>query len=131
LRNNSILINFGKMSTKHKILVSEKSKNFLISREAVELLFNQLNSLSDVEIDLDFSNVDFVSRSYADHFYKAKIDFELKNNVKIQILNANERVITMFHVVSLTQSSINRQFEKPKRFKFSKMEILNDYMLSI
>jgi hypothetical protein len=118
------------MNLLKRISVSEKAKNFLISREAVDLLFENLNS-SVSEIELDFSNVEFMSRSYADQFYKAKLNFEQRHNIQIHIVNANEEVINMLQVVSKTQNSNERAFEKIPVFRFSKPQMLSDYLLSI
>jgi hypothetical protein len=113
-----------------KIPVSNKAKNFLISREVVFSLFDKLSKF-DSDLELDFSNIEFISSSYADQFHKAKNDFENKHNSKIHILNANEKVIRMFQVVSKTQNSHERLFEKIPVYKFSKIDSLSDYLLSI
>ena len=112
------------------ILVSENDKNFLISREAVSSLFDKLSNM-DSNLELDFSNVEFISRSYADQFYKAKSDFEKMHNSEIHIMNANEEVINMLHVVSKTQNSNERFFDKVPVYRFSKIDRLSDYLLSI
>lgn len=113
-----------------RIVVSEKAKNFLISREAVEILYAELK-YSNTELELDFSNVEFMSRSYADQFHKMKLDYELRNKVKVHIINANEEVINMLQVVSKTQNSSERTFDKVPVFKFSEPRMLTDYLLSI
>ena len=118
------------MNLAKRIFVSEKAKNFLISREAVTSLFNELSN-TNAELELDFSNVEFMSRSYADQFHKTKLEFEQQHNVKIHIVNANEEVINMLQVVSKTQNSNNRIFEKIPVFRFSKPKMLSDYLFSI
>ncbi|HET6228026.1 MAG TPA: DUF4325 domain-containing protein [Bacteroidia bacterium] len=118
------------MKPTKKILISDKTKNFLISREAGSSLFTELNS-PDFEYELDFSNIEFISRSYADQFYKMKEDFEKKFNTRIHIINANEEVINMLHVVSKTQNLSERNFENVPIYRFSKIDNLSDYLLSI
>lgn len=118
------------MKPTKKILISDTAKNFLVSREAVNSLFDGL-SFSEFEYELDFSNVEFISRSYADQFYKMKDDFEKRFNTRIHIINANEEVINMLHVVSKTQNLSERSFEKVPIYKFSKIDNLSDYLLSI
>lgn len=118
------------MTLINKIIVSEKEKNFLISREAVVSFFNELK-YSNTELELDFSNIEFMSRSYADQFHKTKIAYEQNNKVRIHIINANEEVINMLQVVAKTQSSSERIFEKIPVFRFSKPQMLTDYLLSI
>lgn len=118
------------MNLINRITVSEKDKNFLISREAVDLLFSELK-YSNTELELDFSNVEFMSRSYADQFHKTKQEYEKNNNVRIHIINANEEMINMLQVVAKTQNSGERTFEKIPVFRFSKPQMLSDYLLSI
>ena len=118
------------MNSIKKIFVSEKTKNSLVSREAATSLFNELKN-SDTEFEFDFSNVEFMSRSYADQFHKAKLEFEQKYNAKIHIINANEEVIKMLQVVSKTQNANERTFEKIPVFRFSKPSMLSDYLSSI
>jgi hypothetical protein len=118
------------MKPTKKILVSNKEKNFLVSREAASVLFNELN-FSDSDFELDFSNVEFISRSYADQFYKLKDDLEKRFNTKIHIINASEEVINMLHIVSKTQNLSERNFEKIPVYRFSKMDNLSDYLFSI
>src|SRR5690606_22038306 len=100
------------------------------SREAVDLLFAELK-YSHTELELDFSNVEFMSRSYADQFHKAKLEYEKNNEVVIHIVNANEKVIHMLQVVAKTQNPNERTFEKIPVFRFSKRQMLTDYLLSI
>lgn len=118
------------MNSIQTIIVSEKAKNFLISREAVISLFSNINENQN-NIEFDFANVEFMSRSYADQFYKLKTDFEQNKNVRIQIVNANEEVINMLQIVSQTQNATDRKFEQVPIFKFSKTEMLSDYLFSI
>ncbi len=118
------------MNPINRIIVSEKAKNFLISREAANLLFSELK-YSNIELELDFSNVEFMSRSYADQFHKLKLDYEQNNRIRIHIINANEEVINMLQVVAKTQNSSERTFEKVPVFRFSKSQMLSDYLLSI
>ncbi|HLC83082.1 MAG TPA: hypothetical protein VJI69_04565 [Bacteroidia bacterium] len=119
------------MNSVQKISVSEKAKNFLISREAAVSLFASLSPIANQQIEFDFEHVEFMSRSYADQFHKEKISFEQKHNVKIRIVNANEEIIYMLRVVALTQSADDRKFEQIPVFKFSQTQMLSDYLLSI
>lgn len=118
------------MKIAKRIIVSDKTKNFLVSREAVDSLFNELKDIGS-ELEFDFSNVEFISRSYADQFYKAKFEWEKKYSSKASIINANEEVINMLNAVSKTQNATERFFESIPVYKFSKVDKLSDYLLSI
>lgn len=118
------------MNSVQKIVVSENAKNFLISREAAVSIFSNINGNQN-NIEFDFENVEFMSRSYADQFYKLKTNFEQNQNARIQIVNANEEVINMLQIVAQTQNLTERKFEQVPIFKFSKIEMLSDYLFSI
>lgn len=117
------------MINKAKIKISEKYKNFLNTRESIETLFND-NNESVSELEFDFRDIQFISRSSADQFYKLKIKFE-SNNKKITISNANDTVINMLQTVSNTQTIQNRRSEKIQIFNFNETKELEDYLLSI
>ena len=119
------------MEKAKKILVSEERRCFLISREAVDILFLKLTNSIATEIQLDFMNVEFISRSYADQFYKSKLDFEKKYSISIYIVNANEDIINMFHAVSKTQHQSDRSFEKTPVYTFSNLDKFSEYLFSI
>ena len=118
------------MNSVQKIVVSENAKNFLITREAAVSIFSNINGNQN-NIEFDFENVEFMSRSYADQFYKLKTNFEQNQNARIQIVNANEEVINMLQIVAQTQNLTERKFEQVPIFKFSKIEMLSDYLFSI
>lgn len=117
------------MTNKAKIKISEKYSNFLNTRESIESLFND-NNESVSELEFDFSDIQFISRSSADQFHKLKIIFE-SNNKKITISNANDTVINMLQTVSNTQTLIRRSSEKIQFFNFNETKELEDYLLSI
>ncbi len=118
------------MSLIKKIIVSDSAKNSLISREIAVALFKKIIG-SESNIEFDFTNIEFISRSFADQFYKLKIEYEQNQNSKIQIVNANENVINMLDIVSQTQNSTNREFQPVPIIKFSNSEMLSDYLFSI
>jgi hypothetical protein len=119
------------MNFTQKIIVSEKAKSFLISREAVDSLFDNLNVSDYSNFEFDFENVEFMSRSYADQFHKAQSTFEHKHNKRIHIVNANTKIINMLQAVAQTQHATKRKFEQVPIFRFSKAEMLSDYFFSI
>ena len=49
-----------------KILLSERFGNNIFTRKTVSVFFEEINKASETEIELDFSNVRFISRSCAE-----------------------------------------------------------------
>ena len=113
------------------INVEEQLGKSLISRSSSSELITYIKDNLCQNIELDFSEVEFMSRSFADQFHKEKVMLMSKHNVMVEVLNANEEVINMLKTVARTQNKPNRKFKVLPLYKFSDAETLNDYLLSI
>jgi hypothetical protein len=99
-----------------------------------EHLGSSLNSILENKcafIEMDFSSVDFMSRSFADQFHKERIKLQNDNNIVIEVVNASEEVINILRTVSRTQSKSEREINDVQIFSFSNLELLKDHLLSI
>lgn len=114
-----------------EIVVFKELGRFLNTREAVTTLMEILNKNQGAEIELDFSEVEFMSRSFADQFHKEKISFQEKSSSVIHITNANEEIIRILQAVSHTQNKKEREFIQIPVYKFSDQSLLSKYLLSI
>ena len=81
------------MNCLHPILVSEYfNQNNLVTREYATLLIEKvMNAPCDV-IELDFSNITFISRSFADQFHKEKVSLWESGKKEIHVINAERDV---------------------------------------
>lgn len=119
------------MKAVFQISVSEQISRLLNTREAVSILLDVVRDSKCSVIELDFTSVEFMSRSFADQFHKDKISLQNELNISIDIVNANEEIIHILQTVSRTQVKSNREFEEVQIFKFSNTQMLSDYLLSI
>ena len=77
----------------------------LLSRTLADVVFESFERNYAVKIEIDFSGIDFISRSFADQFHKNKIDFIEKKNIEIVVVNCKEEVFDMFQEVARTNHS--------------------------
>ncbi|HLC57558.1 MAG TPA: hypothetical protein VJH95_03230 [Candidatus Nanoarchaeia archaeon] len=54
------------------IKLHERLSNYLITRNSLNRVFNEVNSLEDDKIEIDFDKISFISRSCADEYLKLK-----------------------------------------------------------
>lgn len=78
-----------------KIYLSDYFGKMIITRNAVANFFSFLSQIQKKEIVLDFSEVEFISRSCADEYTKRK----LASNKKIKEINISRNVSSMFLLV--------------------------------
>ena len=80
--------------------VAELVAETLNSRDVVLSLKNNILEADAQEVDLDFSEVRFISRSAAHELIKLREDFSINSSKKVNIVNANSDVSNMLRVVA-------------------------------
>lgn len=91
---------------KKTINVAEILAPIVGSRDLVPLLAESVNKADAKSVDLDFSNVEFVSRSAAHALLLMKEDLQRKwlNKKYITFANASDNVQEMFRVVAANRA---------------------------
>jgi hypothetical protein len=97
----------------------------LNSREAAILLFDFVNENKANNVVFDFTNVVFMSRSFADQFHKERMKLKEKSGLTIHLKDASELIRTMLITVELTQNKRNRFYTELPVFKFSEHNLEN------
>ncbi len=77
------------------------NSNIIITRRIMAYFFDYLSKQYEEEIVLDFSNIDFISRSCADEYIKRR----LNSKKKIKEINMNIEVLSIFKLA-------NKQFQR-------------------
>lgn len=103
----------------------------LNTREAAADFLKEVSANKCDVIELDFKGVNFMSRSFADQFYKRKVKIDAKSEKVIEIINANEHVLKMLNAVKKTQNKTDREYRVLSSIKYSDNNMLNDYLLSV
>lgn len=104
----------------------------LDSRDEADFLLNKIQSnILSEKIIIDFSGIDFISRSFADQFHKEKMKLSSERNINIEVANAEVAIIEMLRAVSNTQSKTNREVSKFTSYSFRDTSSLFEYLQAI
>ena len=113
------------------ISVFEEAGNLLNSRESATSLMDKVRKSPCQVVEFNFSSVEFMSRSFADQFYKEKVQLVKEYNILFEMVDANEEIIHMLRVVSNTQNKVEREYVQLPVYKFTNQNLLGEYLLSI
>ena len=104
------------------VRICEEISSHLILRDQTDLFFEKLNTKSEENIVIDFSNVVLISRSFADQYILRKA----RSHKRIAECNLPENVQKMFQIVTrLTKRS---RLSELNSLAFAKIESA-DYSL--
>jgi hypothetical protein len=101
------------------------------TRESSKILMKLIEQDQCDSIELDFSKVEYISRSFADQFYADKINCTEKLKKNIIVSNANETVIHMLNAIAKTQNKKSNTFLDIPIYKYSSQSELENFLLSI
>jgi hypothetical protein len=113
------------------ISVSELIGTMVHTREASALLMRQIEKELCDYIELDFSNIEYISRSFADQLYFDKLNCAVEWKKNIIVSNANEAVMQMLNAVAKTQDKKRNSFANIPIYKYSSHSQLDNFLLSI
>jgi anti-anti-sigma regulatory factor len=119
------------MQPTHIIKIAELIDTNLHSRDAAQILFENLDTLQTAnKIVLDFSDVIYMSRSFADQFHK-EMQKSIALGVVVEVLNCNDHVTEILKAVAKTQNSTNRQRPVLPYIEFANEKDFENYLLAI
>jgi len=92
-------------------LASLIAKN-IATRQSAELIRSEIFRIAPLKenIEIDFSNVDFISRSFADEILHLKDEVK-KRDIAIQFSNTNNEVENMLKIVTSQVSKKQRSID--------------------
>jgi hypothetical protein len=111
-----------------KIFMNNYYPAMISSRKSIHLLKTQLdfNKIGSAPV-FDFSDISFISRSFAHEFIK----FTKTNNLNADFVNANANVSAMFAAVKKTETSGKRRFDSIPVTSFKSKKELNSFFATI
>jgi hypothetical protein len=112
------------------IQVAEILGNTIHTRDAAKQLLSVVAADPCAQTELDFSEVTYISRSFADQFHSDKLQLIASSQKQIIVTNANEEVVNMLQAVAKTQNKSYQNSSLPV-FKYSNWNQLENYLLSI
>lgn len=92
----------------------------LHTREAAINLCKAITGLNISNVELDFRGVEFMSRSFADQFYKEREELR-KNSISVFLINADEEIEKILEAVGRTQNKRERSYNEILVSRFSDM----------
>lgn len=107
------------------------SRNNLVTREAARDFMSIIRSQNWKKVEVDFTGVDFISRSFADQYHKEKVDLWKNNGIEVINVNMLDDVYAMFKAVSNTQSSESRSIDMFSPVAFKSRRSLKAFLSSI
>jgi anti-anti-sigma regulatory factor len=113
-----------------KIIISELIGKKLQSRIEAKKIYGLVVSLDVKSISLDFGNVTFMSRSFADEFCET-INLFNKINVKIELINENAAIKEALNVVSSNRNKPKKVELNYSTLDFTNMNNLSDFLATI
>ena len=67
----------------------------IATRKAINIFEQDMQFTADASYVFDFANIFFISRAFADEFFK----FLIKNNIEFKFKNANSNILEIFNAV--------------------------------
>jgi hypothetical protein len=104
--------------------------NKLLTRETALELFQHVAETNCYTVELDFSDIEFISRSFADQFHKEKIRFFENQEKEVVVTKSNQEVIEMFVAVSKTQNKKERNHSEVLVIDFSSRKTIKEFLYS-
>lgn len=101
------------------------------TREASNELLRVVQNDPCAQIDLDFSQVAYISRSFADQFHADKVKLAQEQQKSIMVTNANEEVVQMLQAVAKTQNKEHRDLNHAPVYRYSQWNQLENFLLSV
>lgn len=121
------------MKTEFEVELREFFNNSLDTRESVLLLLDKITQEVytgiNNNITLDFTGIDFMSRSFADEFHKKVNSKQFKASLSFEHMNND--ILTMLKMVEKTQKSRSSSIKKPSFIKIDNLESLDDYLFAL
>ncbi len=121
------------MTPSKYINVNEILGSTLNSREATYDVFKGIEFNKINFIQLDFNGVEFMSRSFADEFFKYRRTLEAEKNIRIDFVNINKEISIILQAVSNsnTDGLLNRKSSNFNHIQFTTQEALSNYLLAL
>ncbi len=121
------------METEHSIDLYKYFKcTTLDSRDEATNLFAPFFTDCCVTVaHLDFNNIEFISRSFADQFIKEQKSLENIRSLRIEIVNAENAIIEMLQAVRQTYDTHRKGVIDFAIYTLSEPEKIEKYLLAI
>ena len=112
------------------IVISELIRGELRSRTEAKKIYAKVLSLDSKSISIDFSNVCFMSRSFADELCNI-LDLLRSKEVKVRLKNKCDSIDLMMKIVEGNRNKPRVAKEDSQVKEFSDIDALSEFLLTI
>ena len=109
---------------KNTITIQDYYSSVIATRKAISLLKSNIALQEKEQYVFDFSNISFISRSFADEFLK----YLKSANIIWEIKNANSNIKAIIEAVRKTQESTNSNYDHIAITHFQNKRELNQFL---
>lgn len=115
-----------------QIVVKDEFDSILNTREAAKELLSVVYEQPCNLVELDFQDIEFISRSFADQLHKEKTEIQNTHpHCLVKIINANDSILNMLDTVVRTQANSNRKEDSFDHYQIADYKTLKNYFLGI
>jgi hypothetical protein len=111
----------------HIIYIQEYLPSIIATRSSINSFKERSAFKTGDSYIFDFSNIVFISRSFTDEFLK----YLKSSNIQWRIKNANQNINAMFSVVSHSQKSSQKDYDKVAITSFKTDSDLMNFLATI
>lgn len=112
------------------IVISELIRGELRSRTEAKKIYTKVLELNTQRLCIDFANVRFMSRSFADELCNILESLE-KTGIEIQVTNKSDSIDLIMKIVKGNRNKPRVIKEDSEVKEFSDMDTLSDFLLTI
>lgn len=112
-------------------IVAQIFGSTLHAREAAKQLLQMVAESSCRQVELDFLDVQYISRSFADRFHADKMELTTVSQKAIVVVNATGSVVNMLQTVARTQNKSYRTASSLPVLKYTDRQQPENFLLPV
>ncbi len=93
-----------KKNLPHKVAIADIIAPIIGSRDGVDVVAKKIEKIRAKSVELDFTSVEFISRSAAHEFLLMKEKFQQQKHISLFFSNTNEQVASMLRSVAANRA---------------------------
>lgn len=112
---------------KHKIVLQDYLPSIIATRSALANLQESIKLEENKEYVFDFTNITFVSRSFADEFLK----YIESSNIHFKFIHINKNITSIFHAIKGASQNKQSNYDVVAITRFSNVSDLTKFLSTI
>lgn len=100
------------------------------SRNQAKMILEQINTINDKKIQLNFKNVNFISRSFADELCEV-ISIVSKDNKEVTFINRNSEITNILTIITKSRTLTKKNNSDSSTYQFNNISSLSEFLATI